>query len=122
MKSYNTRSRTVLYVSRTGLRYGTTTNRMYRKIFGPYEIYTADEAFMTGTPFSILPVFKFNELPIGDGKFGKITKVLIDQWGKNVGVDLIKQIKDFSKECEDIRNKTAGTTNPYQFSSPDTPK
>ena len=92
------------------------------KNFGPYEIYTADEAFMTGTPFSILPVFKFNELPIGDGKFGKITKVLIDQWGKNVGVDLIKQIKDFSKECEDIRNKTAGTTNPYQCSSPDTPK
>ena len=77
---------------------------MYRKNFRPYEIYTADEAFMTGTPFSILPVFKFNNAFIGDGKFGKITKVLIDQW-ENVGVDLIKQIKDFSKECEDIRTK-----------------
>ena len=91
------------------------------KNFGPYEINTADEAFMTGTPFSILPVFRFNSLNIGDGKFGKITKILIDKWGKNVGVDLIKQIKEFSNECKEIRKKTAGTTNPYQFSSPDMP-
>tara|TARA_B100000795_G_C22796893_1_gene439814 strand:+ start:1950 stop:2951 length:1002 start_codon:yes stop_codon:yes gene_type:complete len=89
--------------------------------FGPYEINTADEAFMTGTPFSILPVFRFNSLNVGDGKFGKITKILIDKWGKNVGVDLIKQVKEFSDECKEIREKTAGTTNPYQFSSPDMP-
>ena len=91
------------------------------KNFGPYEINTADEAFMTGTPFSILPVFRFNSLNIGDGKFGKITKILIDKWGQNVGVDLIKQIKEFSNECKEIREKTVGTTNPYQFSSPDMP-
>jgi branched-chain amino acid aminotransferase len=91
------------------------------KDFGPYEINTADEAFMTGTPFSILPVFRFNNLNIGDGKFGKITKILIDKWGENVGVDLIKQIKLFSDECKEIRKKTVGSTNPYQFSSPDIP-
>ena len=79
------------------------------KNFGPYEINTADEAFMTGTPFSILPVFRFNSLNIGDGKFGKITKILIDKWGQNVGVDLIKQIKEFSNECKEIREKTVGT-------------
>ena len=49
------------------------------------------------------------------------TKILIDKWGENVGVDLIKQIKDMSNECKEIREKTIGTTNPYQFSSPDTP-
>ena len=76
---------------------------------------------MTGTPFSILPVFRFNNLNIGDGKFGKITKLLIDKWGQNVGVDLIKQIKNFSDECEDIRSKTVGSSNPYQFTSPDMP-
>ena len=70
---------------------------------------------------SILPVFRFNSLNIGDGKFGKITKILIDKWGENVGVDLIGQIKHFSDECKEIRQKTAGTTNPYQFSSPDMP-
>ncbi len=50
-----------------------------------------------------------------------ITKILIDKWGKNVGVDLIKQVKEFSDECKEIIEKTAGTTNPYQFSSPDSP-
>ena len=79
----------------------------------PYHIYTADEAFMTGTPFSILPVFKFNETPVGNGKFGKITKTLIDKWSKNVGVDIIKQIKDYGKECSDLNKNSAPT--PYQF-------
>ncbi len=79
----------------------------------PYHIYTADEAFMTGTPFSILPVFKFNETSVGNGKFGKITKTLIDKWSKNVGVDIIKQIKDYGKECSDLNKNSAPT--PYQF-------
>ena len=81
----------------------------------PYHVYTADEAFMTGTPFSILPVFRFNETPVGDGKFGKITKILIDKWSTNVGVDIIKQIKDFGKECADLNKNNAPT--PYQFST-----
>ena len=86
----------------------------------PYHIYTADEAFMTGTPFSILPVFRFNETPVGDGKFGKITKILLDKWGKNMGVDIIKQIRHYGKECENLNSNNSPT--PYQFSSPDTPK
>ena len=40
----------------------------------PYDVYTADEAFMTGTPFCLLPVFRLNNLIIGEGKFGEITK------------------------------------------------
>ena len=81
----------------------------------PYDVYTADEAFMTGTPFCALPVFRFNNLNIGEGKFGKITKKIINKWGQNVGVDIIKQIKNYGKECEDL-NKSKFTT-PYQFSS-----
>jgi|TARA_B110000977_G_scaffold201676_1_gene297709 branched-chain amino acid aminotransferase len=81
----------------------------------PYDIYTADEAFMTGTPFCVLPVFRFNETEVGDGKFGKITKEIIKKWGENVGVDIIKQIKKFEKECKKL-NKNSSTT-PYQFSS-----
>ena len=81
----------------------------------PYDIYTADEAFMTGTPFCVLPVFRFNETEIGNGKFGKITKEIIKKWGKNVGVDIIEQIKKFEKECKKL-NKNSSTT-PYQFSS-----
>jgi branched-chain amino acid aminotransferase len=81
----------------------------------PYDIYTADEAFMTGTPFCVLPVFRFNNLNIGEGKFGKITKQIINKWGENVGVDIIKQIKNYGKECDDL-NQNKFTT-PYQFSS-----
>ena len=81
----------------------------------PYDIYTADEAFMTGTPFCVLPVFRFNYLKIGDGKFGKITKTIIDKWSKNVDVDIIQQIKNYEKECRDLNN--GELTTPYQFSS-----
>lgn len=80
----------------------------------PYDIYTADEAFMTGTPFCALPVFKFNGLNVGDGKFGLITKKIIKKWSSNVGVDIIKQIKRFGKECENFDGKY---TTPYQFSN-----
>jgi len=86
----------------------------------PYDVYAADEAFITGTPFCILPVFNFNELPIGDGKFGKITKILIDQWSKNTGVNIIEQIQNYSKECKDFLDKSSVT--PYNFSSSDIPK
>jgi branched-chain amino acid aminotransferase len=34
----------------------------------PYDVYTADEAFMTGTPFCMLPVTTLNSLPLGNGK------------------------------------------------------
>lgn len=77
-----------------------------------YDVYTADEAFMTGTPFCILPVTQLNSEDIGDGKMGKVTKRLIDLWSNNVGVDIIKQIKEYSKECATFSNKTP---TPYQF-------
>jgi len=78
--------------------------------FGLYDVYTADEAFMTGTPFSILPVSSLNSLPIGLGPMGPITKSLLEKWGVNVGVDLIGQIKAFNLETLDPTGST-----PYQF-------
>ena len=87
----------------------------------PYDIYTADEAFMTGTPFCILPVFRFNETSVGDGKFGKITQKILKTWGENVDVDIISQIKKFGEECKDFNKNNSPT--PYQFSStPDAPQ
>ena len=77
-----------------------------------YDAYTADESFMTATPFCLLPVTKFNGLKIGNGKLGEITKKLHDQWSENTGVNIFKQIKDFSKECK-ILNKDQPT--PYVF-------
>ena len=59
----------------------------------PYDVYDADESFMTGTPFCIIPVTSLNGIIIGDKIIGSVTQRLIDQWSKNVGVDIIKQIK-----------------------------
>ena len=44
------------------------------KNFEPYDVYTADEAFMSGTPFCVLPVTSLNRSKIGSGKPGKIFK------------------------------------------------
>lgn len=64
----------------------------------PYDVYTADEAFMTGTPFCILPVTSLNGENIAGGKMGKVTSNLLKTWSENVGVDIIKQIKDWNRE------------------------
>ena len=37
-----------------------------------YDVYTSDEAFMSGTPFCILPVTSLNRVKIGTGKPGEI--------------------------------------------------
>ncbi len=63
----------------------------------PYDIMNADEAFSTCTPFCIIPVTKINGIPIGSGKPGYLTKRLTDLWSKNVGVDIIGQIKKWNE-------------------------
>jgi len=78
----------------------------------PYDVYTADEAFMTGTPFCILPVTSLNNVRIGDGKMGEVVKSLLDQWSKNVSLDIVQQIKDYDRE---IKNLQSGSPTPYQF-------
>lgn len=76
------------------------------------DVIKADEAFMTGTPFCLLPVTKINGLEIGNGKRGQITNKLLSLWSQKVNVDIEKQIKDFNAELE--KNDWSGTT-PYQF-------
>jgi branched-chain amino acid aminotransferase len=64
----------------------------------PYDVITADEAFMTGTPFCILPVSSLNSVPIGDEPMEKITRQLLDAWSREVGVDIVGQIKKWDSE------------------------
>ena len=82
------------------------------KNIDPYDVYTADEAFMTGTPFCMLPVTQLNGLLIGDGQVGKGFKTLLERWSQNVGIDIEMQIKGW--------NATDGTSDsdaptPYRF-------
>ena len=49
-------------------------------IFTPYDIYTASEAFLTGTAAEVIPVTRVDTRPIGDGRPGPLTKKLISQF------------------------------------------
>jgi branched-chain amino acid aminotransferase len=80
------------------------------KPFDLYDVYTADEAFMTGTPFCLLPVSSLNDLPIGTEPMGPVTRGLLNRWSENVGLNIENQIKDFNKET----TESAGTS-PYRF-------
>jgi branched-chain amino acid aminotransferase len=62
--------------------------------FQPYDIYTADEAFFTSTPYCIMPATKFNGLPVGDGQVGLVTKRLLGAWSDLVGVDIVAQAQN----------------------------
>jgi branched-chain amino acid aminotransferase len=45
-----------------------------------YDIYTADECFLTGTAAEIIPAVEFDKRPIGDGKPGPVTRRMIERF------------------------------------------
>jgi len=52
----------------------------YEKNFSLFDVYGADEAFVTGTFGGITPVFKVDGRTIGVGKFGNMSKKLQNQY------------------------------------------
>jgi branched-chain amino acid aminotransferase len=76
----------------------------------PFDVYIADECFLTSTPFCLLPAVTLNSLAIGDGKPGPITKSILDKWSELVGVNISGQIKKWDKGA-------ATGTSPYKFKS-----
>jgi len=78
----------------------------------PYDVYQADEAFMTATPFCILPTVSLQGITIGNGKMGVITSALLKQWSENVGLDIQQQIEEYGKE---VAHLNSNATTPYQF-------
>jgi len=81
----------------------------------PYDVYDADEAFMTGTPFCMLPVTSLNGLKIGNGSVGKIFHEIINLWGSNTKTNIIEQIKTWNSH--DKLSINAST--PYNFKKND---
>jgi branched-chain amino acid aminotransferase len=84
----------------------------YEKNLELYDVINADEAFMTGTPFCLMPVTKINGIKIGDGQRGKITNSLLSKWSNNVGLKIEDQIKMFNKE---MKNHGSTGSTPYRF-------
>jgi branched-chain amino acid aminotransferase len=65
-----------------------------------YHAVNADEAFLTSTPYCLMPVTKINGLSIGDGKPGPIFRRLLDAWSELVGLDIERQIIEGASEQE----------------------
>ena len=83
--------------------------KVIEKNLEPYDVYTADEAFMTGTPFCMLPVTSLNGIKVGDGEVGEIFKKILNKWSLNVNVDIQKQIKSWKSDRE------VSSPTPYKF-------
>lgn len=55
--------------------------------FTRFEVYDADEMFLTGTAAEAIPVVKVDGRPIGDGNPGRITRLLIERFRSLVTQD-----------------------------------
>ena len=56
-----------------------------------FDIWTADECFLTGTAAKLIPLVELDKRVIGDGKPGEITKRLIEAFNEvapKIGVHL----------------------------------
>ncbi len=85
--------------------------KVLEKNIETYDVYTADEAFLTSTPLCMLPVTRFNFTPVGDGKVGKVYSELLDAWGKNEGVDIAAQIQKWNASFQ----STSDAPTAYRF-------
>ncbi len=54
------------------------------KVFTRFDLYTCDEAFLTGTAAEVIPMVKLDDRVMGDGKPGPITKKLEQAFRKYV--------------------------------------
>lgn len=53
------------------------------EVFTQYDLYTADECFLTGTAAEVIPVVKVDRRVISDGKPGPMTQKLIAEFRRN---------------------------------------
>jgi len=71
--------------------------QVIEKNIEPYDVWSADEAFMTGTPFCMIPVISLNKVAIGNGQVGPVVKKLLAVWSEAVGVDIVGQIQAWDR-------------------------
>ena len=50
---------------------------MVEKTLTRYDIYTADECFLTGTAAEVIPVVELDTRPVGDGTPGEVSRRLV---------------------------------------------
>ncbi len=83
-----------------------------------FDVFTADEAFVTGTPFCLLPVVSIDAVAIGaqpyasttTGAFGPVSARIAAAWSEKVGLNIIEQLRGFAGA-----SPTQSAPSPYQF-------
>lgn len=55
------------------------------------DVYVADEAFVSGTRFCVLPVATLNGVRLGDEVPGSVARRVLGAWSEAVGVDIAQQ-------------------------------
>ncbi|MCH8206667.1 MAG: aminotransferase class IV [Chloroflexi bacterium] len=63
----------------------------------PYDVYTADEAFLCSTPYCLLPVGRVDNRQIGDEVPGPVTRQLLAAWSELVGLDIVDQAASIAR-------------------------
>ena len=59
----------------------------------PYDMYTADESFLSSTFPCVFPITTVDKRQIADGKPGPITQQLLAAWSETVGMDIVGQFE-----------------------------
>jgi len=54
--------------------------QVYESVLTRYDLYVADECLLSGTGAEVIPVTRIDDRPIGDGKPGPMTKMLMDEF------------------------------------------
>lgn len=76
----------------------------------PFDVYNCDEAFVTATPFCMLPVVSLNGIKIGNGNRGSVFNKILEYWSEKVQLDIEKQIINWDKSKKQVKSLT-----PYKF-------
>ncbi|MFQ5762526.1 MAG: aminotransferase class IV [Candidatus Bathyarchaeia archaeon] len=71
--------------------------RVVEEDLQPYDLYAADEAFITFTGPGVLPMTHVDKRIIGDGKPGSVTKRLLTAWSKLAGLDVVDQAMRYAR-------------------------
>jgi branched-chain amino acid aminotransferase len=66
-------------------------------LYTPYDVYNADESFLTAGTFCVMPVGRIDNHSMNEPAPGPVTRRLLDAWSELVGVDIVGQIRDQSR-------------------------
>ncbi|MGE5191793.1 MAG: aminotransferase class IV, partial [Deltaproteobacteria bacterium] len=72
--------------------------RYEQRDFQVYDVINADEAFMSSTPYCVLPVTRINHKPIGEGRVGPVCSELLTVWNRIAGLNIAEQMQTGAAE------------------------